>query len=553
MLRSLRVRDLATVADVTLELGPGLNILTGETGAGKSILVDALALLLGDRADRAAVRPGASRLSVDGEFDDLTPVVDELLCELGLDVSESLIIRREVSNNGRSRAWINGSPTTIGILARIGSLLVDLHGQHQTVALADAPRQRSLLDRYADTGVVLTAVATAHATVAARRQQLAELTQRRDEVLRRSDWLRHVVNEIDAADLRIGEDAELDGEAQRLAQVGSLGELAQEANQALDDDEVGVRAVLSRISKTVESLSRLDPAVAEWKELINNAWAGLDELSRRVADYRETLSEDPDRLTAIERRRATIGDLVRKHGNSIEEVLDVRRDSAAELELLDTVELDMRGLQSDLTDNQSTLEAAATELSKLRRNAAARLAGEVSRILPRLSLKEAAFEVSLQPMSEASATGAESIEFVARLNPGMSMQSVANVASGGELSRLMLAIKVVLARHDDTPTLVFDEIDQGIGGETGGQVGAALEEVSGRHQVLVITHLPQIAARGDRHLLIAKGTRAGVATSDVATLHGEDRMLEIARMLGGGDDPNARRLALSMLAKISQA
>jgi DNA repair protein RecN (Recombination protein N) len=546
MLAELRVRDLATVADVTLTLGPGLNVLTGETGAGKSMLVDAIALLLGDRGDRAAVRPGANRIVVEGEFRGTAAALAAQLDQAGLDAADPLVIRREVSAEGRSRAWVNGSPTTITVLKEIAALLVDLHGQHQTLDLAVGSVQRDLLDAHADAAGARATVATANRAAVALREEVSSLVARRDAALRRADWLRHVVAEIDAARPVIGEDETLARDSSRLAQANTLGEEARELAHLLDAERTGLRDQLARAARVIEHLERLDPPVGAWRGMLDTAWTNLDELSRTVAGYLDSVTDDPDRLATLERRRDLLSTLSRKHGGSIAAMLDVRREAAAELYLIDTATIDLAALQRRQAAADAALLSAAGELTALRQAGAERLAGEVTRQLPGLGLAGARFVVSLVPRVEPDLDGLESVQFEAALNAGMSVRPIASAASGGELSRLMLALKVAVTRHDTAATLVFDEIDQGIGGETGGKVGAALAEVAVRHQVLVITHLPQIAARADRHLVVAKGTRDGIATSDVSVLHGEDRVVELARMLGDADDANARRLAASM-------
>jgi DNA repair protein RecN (Recombination protein N) len=299
----------------------------------------------------------------------------------------------------------------------------------------------------------------------------------------------------------------------------------------------------------LEQLERLDPPVAAWRGLLDTAWANLDELNRTIAAYLDSVTDDPDRLATLERRRDLLGTLARKHGGSIGSILDVRRDAVAELALIDTSAVDLATLERRVADATAAMLTAADELTHLRTLGAARLAGEVTRQLPALGLGTAKFQVVLRPLPGPGADGREAVVFEAALNAGMAPRPIATAASGGELSRLMLALKVAVTRHDTAATLVFDEIDQGIGGETGSKVGSALAAVAERHQVLVITHLPQIAARADHHLLVAKGTRAGVATSDVMVLHGEDRIVELARMLGDADDANARRLAASMAQK----
>jgi DNA repair protein RecN (Recombination protein N) len=549
---SLRVRDLATIADVTLDLGAGLNVLTGETGAGKSMLVDALALLLGDRADRAAIRPGAAKAVVEGVVESIPAATRRRLDESGIDAEESLVIRREVTSEGRSRAWINGSPTTVGVLASIGESLVDLHGQHQTIQLLDAEMQRVLLDGFGHGEAVVHTVRSAYDELAALRGQQDDLTSRRNEAQRRADWLRHVVKEIDAAHLRPGEEDDLARDATRLAQASTLAEHTGQLLASIDDEEAGARSGLDRAERALNPLERLDADTSAWRELLDTAYAALDELSRRAQDYLGGLAEDPGRLADLERRRDLLQDLRRKHGPLLTDVIAARDAAQAELDLLDTAEIDLRGITGRIRDADARLAAVAAELTTQRTMAAARLSREVTRLLPRLGLAGGEFSVALAPRPVPGPDGAELITFMVRLNRGMEPRPLARVVSGGELSRLMLALKVVLARQDAVPTLVFDEIDQGVGGEIGSRVGESLARVAERHQVLIITHLPQIAARADRHLRIAKATRGGIATSDVSVLHGEDRVLELARMLGDPDGDAARRMALALLnAKVS--
>jgi DNA repair protein RecN (Recombination protein N) len=549
---SLRVRDLATIADATLDLGAGLNVLTGETGAGKSMLVDALALLLGDRGDRAAIRPGAAKAVVEGVIESIPAATRRRLDASGIDAEESLVIRREVTGEGRSRAWINGSPTTIGILASIGESLVDLHGQHQTLQLLDMEMQRSLLDGYGHAEPAVQAVRTAYSELAALRQRHGDLAARRDDAQRRSEWLRHVVKEIDAARVRPGEEDDLARDATRLGQASTLAEHAGQLLASIDDDETGARSGLDRAERALNPLERLDAETGVWRELLDSAYASLDELSRRAHDYVDGLAEDPGRLADLERRRDLLQDLRRKHGPTLADVIAVRDAAYAELDLLDTAEVDLRGMTGQIRGADRCLVDVAAELTVQRVTAAARLSREVTRLLPRLGLAGGEFSVGLAPQQVTGPDGAEQITFMVRLNRGMEARPLARVASGGELSRLMLALKVVLARQDAVPTLVFDEIDQGVGGEVGTRVGESLARVAERHQVLIITHLPQIAARADRHLRIAKATRGGIATSDVSVLHGEDRVLELARMLGDPDGDAARRMALALLnAKVS--
>ena len=548
MITELRVRDLATVADVRLDLGDGLNVLTGETGAGKSMLVDALALLLGERADSAIVRSGARKAVVEGVVDGVNPAVLRHLEALGLDMDEDhLIIRREVSVEGRSRAWINGSPCTMSTLASVGELLVDLHGQHETQSLLKPAEQRQILDSWSGAEADAEAVRDAYGVLVELRESETALVQRRDEIRRRADYLRHVVQEIDAARLVAGEDEALTLEARRLSQAGALSEFARRVLDAVDEGEASASHALGETERALAQLERGYPSVADWRALLDAAFDNVRELGRLAAAYTDDVQEDPARLDHVERRRDLLATLQQKYGASLDAVRQTRTEAASELDLLDTADLDLKSLAARRTAAEHAVSAAARVLTTRRAEGAERLGRAVSRLLPKLGLKGGKVTVQLVPIAATAANGAESVEFHAQLNQGLDARPLARSASGGELSRLMLALKVVLAHHDRVPTLVFDEVDQGIGGEVGAQVGAALAELGERHQVLVITHLPQIAARADRHLVVSKEPRGGVATSDVARLHGEDRVGELARMLGDPDGDTARRHAQALL------
>ena len=547
MITELRVRDLATIDDVTLTLGEGLNVLTGETGAGKSMLVDALGLLLGGRAESGLVRPGATKTIVEGALE-VKGAALRRLEEIGLDADEPrVVVRREVSIEGRSRAWVNGSPTTNAVLADLGALLVDLHGQHETESLMRGDAQRDILDAFADADGDRAAVAEAHGAVSQLRREMEALERRRDEVRRRADYLRHVVAEIDRAKLQPGEDVKLEQEARRLGQASTLSGHAARLADALGDAEGGAQEAMSRGERALAALERVDEAAASWRELLEAARANLDELVRAASLYAEEVQDDPERLSEVERRRDVLFGLMQKYGTDVDAVLAARAEAAAELDVLDTAELDLRALGARREAAEAALAASAGRLSERRRQAAEKLARAVNRWLPRLGLPGGKLSVALDALTEIQSHGAESVAFLVQINAGIEARPLARVASGGERSRLMLALKVVLARQDAVPSLVFDEVDQGIGGEVGAQVAEALGEVAARHQVLVITHLPQIAARADQHLVVTKRPRGGIATSDVARVFGEDRVLEIARMLGDAEGDAARRHARALL------
>jgi len=550
VLTELRVRDLAVIADVTLPFQPGLNVLTGETGAGKSMVVDALSLLLGERASADIVRPGAEKTIVEGAFEFGTAAHRHLLspfAALGVELEEGrLVLKREVLREGKSRAWVNGSPVTIGVLSEIGSLLVDLHGQHETQSLLRPEAQRDMLDAYADADVERVAVRDAHARLKELEQREAELTNRQADVRKKADYLRHVLQEIESAKPKLGEDEALEVEAKRLAHAEELGRLARELEEAVD------AAGLTKAQKILASLLRVDPSVGTWQQLLDAAFASAAELAQAARTYASDIEADPERLSAVEQRRDLLYRLQQKHGPTIADLLAARDTAARELELLDTADLDLRTIAADREKAGEEFKRATEALTAKRTAGAKKLARAVNKLLPSLGMEGGRFAATLRPRTTHHAQGAEDVIFEVRLNEGLESRPLARVASGGELSRLMLGLKVVLAAHDAVPTLVFDEVDQGIGGEVGGRVGEALVDVSreGR-QALVITHLPQIAVYADQHLVVAKGKKGGLATSDVEVVEGESRVKEIARMLGDADMATARRHAALLLRTAS--
>jgi len=555
VLTELRVRDLAVIADVTLPLAPGLNVLTGETGAGKSMLVDALALLLGERASSDVVRPGTQKAVIEGAFELTSTALSRLLpsfTALGVELDDGrLVLKREISGEGRSRAWVNGSPTTVNVLAQLGALLVDLHGQHETQSLLRIDAQRDMLDAYADAAVERTAVRDAHERLRDLERREEELAGRREDVRRKSDYLRHVVEEIERAAPQTGEVEALEVEAKRLAHADELGRLSRELEQALDT------AGLSRAAKLVGGLTRLDPSVAQWQELLDGAFAHVEELVQAVRGYAAAIESDPNRLGAVEQRRDVLFRLVQKYGPGLPDVLATRDRATHELELLDTADLDLQQIAGQRETAAADFARACSALAAKRTKGATRLAKAVNELLPALGMPGGRFEANLSPLASPRRDGSEAVTFTVELNLGLEARPLAKVASGGELSRLMLALKVVLAQHDAVPTLVFDEVDQGIGGEVGGRVGEALATVAqgapggGGRQVLVITHLPQIGAYANHHLVVAKGARGGIATSDVQVVTGDGRTRELARMLGDPDMRTALSHAAELLRKTS--
>jgi len=551
MLTELRIKNLAIIDTVTLPLAAGFNVLTGETGAGKSIIVGALGLLIGERASSDLVRTGADKATVEGVFDlhdrrDLLAQLDErgIECEDGL-----LVLRREVASGaGRARAWVNGSPVTAGALAEIGRTLVNVHGQHEAQALLEPDAQRQILDAFGEAEREVAAVAEAYREAEAAREAVSSLQQRRDEASKRADWLSHVAKEIADAQLKEGEEERLDDEARRLTHAEELQQLIGELTDTLESDGAAMQA-LGHLQKPLGALQKIDPTTQRLQELYDNAWYALEELAREAQSYADGVEHDPARLNEVEARRDVLFRLMKKYGGSLDAVMRTGRESRAELDLLDTASLDLRGLEARVAESRAALDRAAAALSKKRATAAKALAKAVEARLPDLGMPDGRFLVHLAARPEAGHHGAEDVEFRVALNVGHEARALARVASGGELARVMLALKTILARLDNVPTLIFDEVDAGIGGRTGLMVGDAMRDVAAHHQVFAITHLPQIAARAHHHIVVQKAAKGGVTTSDVGVVELAARVDEIARMLGGdAESVTSREHARELLA-----
>ncbi len=552
MLTELRVRDLAVIADATLTLGPGLNVLTGETGAGKSMLVDALALLLGERASGDLVRPGAERAVVEAAFDvGGNARLARAAREAGVDLDDGrLVVRREINLSGPNRAWANGSPTTVGTLADLGRLLVDLHGQHEAQSLLRTAAQRDILDAFAGAGPERERMEHAYGAARAAREAVAELEARRDDVRRRADYLRHVAKEIADANPQPGEDLALEAEGRRLAHAEDLTRLSTELAEVVDGEESGILDRLGQVQRLLDQLLRVDPDVATWRELVDGASAAVEELARTARDYAADVELDPGRLEAVERRRDVLFRLTQKYGPELDDVLRTGTETQAELDLLDSAAFDLSRLEDRLAEAEQELAEAVDALREKRSRAAEKLGNEVTRLLGPLGMPGGRILVAVTP-GPVTASGGDAIAILAQLNVGLDARPLQQVASGGELSRLMLALKVVLARHDAVPTLVFDEVDQGIGGEVGVRVAEALGTVAEQRQVLVISHLAPIAAKALLHLKVVKRTAGGMTTAGVDLLDDHARTVEIARMLGDPEDPSLRAHAVELLKRAS--
>jgi len=543
MLTELRIKNFAIIESLSLPLAKGFNVLSGETGAGKSIIVGALSLLLGERASADLIRTGAERASVEGVFDVAErPEIASLLDEHGIDADEPLVVlKREIASSGRTRAWVNGSAVSATLLAEIGRHLVNLHGQHEAQTLIDADSQRRILDIFASASEVAAQVQAAHEELSRARRDIADLLRRKAEAERRADYLRHVAKEIEDAKLTEGEDTRLEDEARRLENAEELRSLASGIASAIDGDDEAVLTLLGGIERQLSNIQRIDPTLARLQELYDSAYYNLEAIARELEEYESSVDLDPSRLDEVRGRREILFRLTKKYGGTLADVIETGRRTREELDLVDSAGIDLRQLEARERDARSRLEERASALTALRTSAAARLAGNVDQVLPDLGMPDGHFSVRLTPCAELGVHGAEDVEFRVSLNIGHEERALSRVASGGELSRVMLALKTILARLDRVPTLVFDEVDAGIGGRVGLMVGETMRRVAAHHQVFAITHLPQIAARAHHHILVAKGARGGVTTADVSVLAGADRVSEIARMLGGDPESEVSR------------
>ena len=543
MLIELRIQNFAVIRDLSVEVGSGLNVLTGETGAGKSIIVGALSLLLGERASSESVRTGADRAVVEAVYD-LTsePQLRARLEELGLTGDEEfLVLRREVHSEGRNRAWVNESPATAGTVGELGRVLVDLHGQHEHQTLLRTADQRSILDAFAGAEDLSSKVEDLYGRLARLRSELEDRHARREELAAREDFLRFQLQEIEEARPEPGEDREVEEELARLDHAEELARETEAVHQLLYSRDGAVSETLARARDILRRLVGFDGELAPLGDRAEELYHQVVELGRSAGDYASRVEVSPSRTEELRGRSDLLFRLKRKYGPTLDEVLAARDRLRGQMAELEGAGFESEALERRVREAESELRDTAAELTERRSEAGVRLAEEVEGLLPELGLPGARFAVRIEELESPEAGGAERIRFVTSLNPGFELRPLARIASGGEMSRVMLALKSILARQDRVPTLVFDEIDAGIGGEVAVAVARKLRDVANHHQVFVITHLPQLASQGDHHLRVEKGEQDGVALTTVRRLVGEERIREIARMLGGDPDSATSR------------
>ena len=550
MLAELRIRDLGVIDDARLEVSAGLNVLTGETGAGKTMVVDALALLLGGRADPGAVRAGRPAALVEGRLhagDDLQ--VAAALATAGVEDEDcEVLVARQVLVEGRSRAQLQGRMATVAAVADVVRPLVEVHGQHEFQVLLRPGTQRDLLDRFAGEPALAPRAAFAAGWRRLRTvtRELDELNTRAREREREIDLLRHQLEEIEAAQVRVGESAELAAEAERLENAEALQQAAALAHQLLEGDEdAGAATALGAAARAVQGPGAHDRSLGELAERAQALAAEVGDLASSLRAYAESVLVDPARLEEINTRVALLRDLERKYGEDEAAVLAFAGQAATRLAELEDGTLRSEGLEAEAAELRRELAGTAAALTAARRDAAARL-GEALRVeLADLAMPSAQVVVAVEQDPDdaglevggrrlaATEDGLDRVDLLLAAHPGAPLRPLARAASGGELSRVMLALRVVLAGVDRTPTLVFDEVDAGVGGRTAAAVGRRLAQLARRHQVLVVTHLPQIAAHADRHFTVEKTSAGGTTSTELRLLDDAGRVGELSRMLAG--------------------
>ena len=552
MLTELHIRDFAIIDRLDLDLGPGLVIFTGETGAGKSIIMDALDMLMGGRADATSIRSDADLAHVEGTFRLSGPeresVHEILRREELLDDPDYVTLTREVRREGRSVARINGRVANLTLLKELGEILVDIHGQSEHLSLLNVHAHLGLLDRYADVESVLALYRKTYQDFLGLRRELHELRDAQLDAERRTEMLTFQADEIEAAKLKPGEEAELKQERDRLANAESLATLAQESLTALDEGTPEAPAATDLVGQAVRALSKLAQIDTTQNGLSEQAITfeeNLADLSRSLRNYLEAIEYNPKRLEEVEERLDLIHRLERKYGGSIESVVAFAADARKRLETITTASTRIAELETAESVVLANLSEQGQSLSQKRKEAADKMSQSIEVELDDLRMAAARFAVDFQTRPDPEGmslpdgsrvafdgSGLDKVEFLVAPNPGEGLKPLAKIASGGETSRLMLALKNVLARADQIPTLIFDEIDQGIGGRVGGTVGEKLWSLGRAHQVMVITHLPQLAVFGDQHFQVQKIVEDGRTLTRLVQLTGEPRTLELAQMLG---------------------
>ena len=560
MIEEILIRDLGVISEAKLEFGPGLTVLTGETGAGKTMVLNALGLLLGERSDSSAIRKGQEQAFVEGRWLLADSAITRIR-ELGIELDDAeLLVNRSVSAEGRSRAALSGKSVPVGILSEIGEQLVVVHGQSDQIRLRSAAAQREALDQFA--GAELAKVMTEYTTVYANWKQAAsrllEITTQLEARSREADQIRSAVEELTSLDPKPGEDIELAEKASKLTHLEELRIAATAAHNQLSsegfDDSSDAITLIGKARRALEAVSEHDPELAALAQQLKEIGFSLNETSASISGYLASLdSEGGQELERVQQRRADLTSAMRKYGPTLEEVISYFENSGARLLELDSSDKEIQ----ELTALEQSLGKQATSLAKtiteLRTKAASALAKSVTEELAALAMTGASLEVTVSQGSELGATGADQVAILLSAYPGAEPRPLGKGASGGELSRIMLAIEVVLAGSELAPTFIFDEVDAGVGGAAATEVGKRLATLAQNAQVIVVTHLPQVAAFATRHLRVLKSVSDQYTSTDVVRLEGEAVVEELARMLSGLSESESGKTHAKELLELAKA
>lgn len=537
MLESIVIRNFAIITHSEVNFQPGMTALTGETGAGKSILLDAIQLVLGDRADSDSVRQGKDQAEINVEFDLMHhALARDWLSHNALDSDGSCIIRRVVYANGRSKAFINGTPVTLTQLKQLGEMLVDLHGQHEHQSLQKPLIQAELLDASLENRALLEQTAENYRHWKQLEKRLRQLTEARNDMLARSDTLSRYLKEFDALNLQPGEPASIREEYQLLSHSGQIMQALNEALQILYDDEQNtVQSQLTHTQQLIQELTSIDSQFSEPLGLIDSALIQISEAVDSLRNFSDRIDLDPARQDWINERISQMQGLARRHQVDENDLIDHFQSLRDELESLHSEESSQEQLAKQVEQAKQLYLDSAYQLSGQRSVSASQLSQKITEVMQTLGMQGGSFEIAVQQEGEnnCSDRGIDRVQFLVSANPGQSPKSLSKVASGGELSRISLAISVILSQSTTIPTLIFDEVDSGIGGGIAETVGRKLREVAGHRQVLCVTHLPQVAACAHHHLRVTKSQTEQHTETEVCELYQDKRVNEIARMLGG--------------------
>ncbi len=532
MFTSLHIENIAVIESADISFSQGLNVLTGETGAGKSIIIDAINMITGGRTSKDAIRTGCKKAYVSASFENVDDSLRSIASEIGIEIEDGeLIISREINSDGRSAARANGRQITVSMLRELGKNLINIHGQHDNIALSDPSTHLSYLDSFAKNDAERNTYSEKYTRVKNIVKQIDSLSVNEREKAMRTDILRYQINELEAARLTAGEEEVLEKRRLSLANREKVINGFYAAKEALCGGETNARDLASAALSEINYISRFDEDAAALSERLNDVFAELDDISDEISRFADGIDNDISELDSVEARLDTIRSFRRKYGNTVSEMLEFHEKAKEELENIEFSDEKIKALQKELSVAQKELDNASAALTESRKKAAERLEESITDELVFLDMPSVRFAVDIKEKQQEK-DGADSVEFLISANIGEDLKPLSSIASGGELSRIMLAVKNVLPKNG-AGTLVFDEIDTGVSGRAAQKIAVKLKQMSSSGQVLVVTHLAQIAAKGDVHFVISKESRNERTYTRVTPVTGEDRINELARIMGG--------------------